>query len=379
MTRNIAIFIPSPVGGGAERMMGNLALALSRKDCNVSVIAGCVPEVPIVDVVADAKLYKLNCPRARFALWPLIKTIRLIRPEVLVSTLNYANILCVAACKLSGIKCRLILREANTSSVEKEGLHTLKGRIMFRLQQMVYPLADHVVAVSRGVESDLVDKLGIKSNKVSVIENPAITKRLYCDALALTGHMWIDSPTCPVILSAGRLSPQKDFQSLIAAVSILVKKRSVRLIILGEGDLRGELIDLIESMDLSDCVDLPGYVDNPYAFMSKADVFVMSSRWEGLPNVLIEALACGARVVSTDCPSGPNTILCDGKYGELVPVRDPIAMAEAIEVALERDFDAESQSEWVKQWGDDHIAELYLNLIDEIINTPQDTHCGVRA
>jgi glycosyltransferase involved in cell wall biosynthesis len=174
---------------------------------------------------------------------------------------------------------------------------------------------------------------------VRVIYNPIVTDELLAMSRAPVDHPWCAAGAPPVILAVGRLTEQKDFPNLIRAYARLRQRRSVRLVILGEGEARGELEDLIARLGLAEDVYLPGFVDNPFAWMRQARLFALSSRWEGLPSVLIQAMACGAQVVSTDCPSGPAEILEDGRWGRLVPVGDPEALAAAMDAALDDDED----------------------------------------
>jgi glycosyltransferase involved in cell wall biosynthesis len=162
-----------------------------------------------------------------------------------------------------------------------------------------------------------------------VIYNPVIDSGFFEKSRQKLAHGW-RSNQAPIVLGVGRLSKQKDFPTLVRAFRLVRDAQIARLVILGEGEDRESLSMLIRSLGLENDIDLPGFVENPFAFMSKASVFVLSSTWEGLPNVLIQALAAGAPIVSTDCPSGPREILKDGLYGELVPVGDHVSMAHAI-------------------------------------------------
>jgi len=168
-----------------------------------------------------------------------------------------------------------------------------------------------------------------------VIYNPVVTPSLKSLATAPVDHPWIGTNQPPLVLAVGRLTAQKDYPTLLRAFAKVRSRRNCRLIILGEGELRDSLEALTSQLGIADSVQLPGFADNPFAWMSKASLFVLSSAWEGLPNVLIQAMACGTPVVSTDCPSGPAEILENGKWGRLVPVGDEVALAEAMDRALE--------------------------------------------
>ena len=175
---------------------------------------------------------------------------------------------------------------------------------------------------------------------------------------------WISDPSMPVLLSIGRLSPQKDFANLLEAFALVVKTRPVKLIILGEGELRKNLEALIGNLKITEHVKMPGFVENPYCYMRNAQVFVLSSQWEGLPTVLIEALFCGIRLVSTDCPHGPKEILLDGEYGVLISPKDSKGLAHGIIKALDKDSATISNESW-EPYTLDYSIEHYLSYILE--------------
>jgi glycosyltransferase involved in cell wall biosynthesis len=205
---------------------------------------------------------------------------------------------------------------------------------MPQLARYFYPWADYVVAVCEGVAKDLVETAAIPNERVRVIYNPIVTPDFEAKARSPLQHSWFGPGKPPVILSAGRLTAQKDFPTLIQAFALVRKGRPVRLLILGEGEERLALEGLVKRLDLDHYVSMPGFVANPYPYMARAGVFALTSRWEGLPGVLIEALYCGAPLVATDCPGGSREILANGQYGQLVPVGDIVALAQAMEAAL---------------------------------------------
>ena len=198
-----------------------------------------------------------------------------------------------------------------------------------------YPYSDAAVGVSRGLAGELTETIRVPNNRVHTIYNPVVSEALARTSNEPAGHPWLDHPGPRVILTAGRLSKGKDFPNLLTAFARLRDGCPARLIVLGKGRLRPELLAHSEQLGISDHVDFPGFVQNPYAFMAKASLFVISSRHEGLPRVLIEAMACGCPVVSTDCPFGPDEILEGGRWGELVPIGDAKALSEAMLRTLE--------------------------------------------
>jgi len=176
-------------------------------------------------------------------------------------------------------------------------------------------------------------------------------------------HEWLDRKGCPVLVAAGTLTPRKGFADLIRAMKELSQSRSARLIILGDGPLRSELEALIVELGLSNVVKLQGYVENPLKYFARADIFVLSSYAEGLPNVLVEAMMCGCTPVSTDCPTGPREVIQDGKYGYLVPMRDPAAMAAGIEEALDNPIPKDRLAESVRPFDEETVIERHFELL----------------
>jgi glycosyltransferase involved in cell wall biosynthesis len=218
---------------------------------------------------------------------------------------------------------------------------------VYALIHWLYPYADRIVAVSEGVANDLAVFARLPRNRIHTIYNPFDIERIQVHARAPLDHPWFAPGQPPVVLGVGRLSVQKDFSTLLRAFARLRTKRAARLMILGEGELRSELEGLSHSLGLTaNEFFMPGFVSNPYAYYARCGVFVLSSRWEGLPGVLIEAMAAGAQVVATDCKSGSSEILENGKWGQLVPVGDYAAMADALNITLCEDhkFDVRTRA-----------------------------------
>jgi glycosyltransferase involved in cell wall biosynthesis len=223
--------------------------------------------------------------------------------------------------------------------------------------------ADNVVAVSTGVAQDLLHTIHLPSAKVQTIYNPAVNSQFYEDANCPLDDPWFTHAAPPVVLGVGRLHRQKDFSLLIRAFSLIRKERSVRRMILGEGEDRPALEALVKDLGLEEDVALPGFVENPYRYMKAAAVFALSSRWEGFGLVLVEAMAVGTPVVSTDCPSGPAEILEGGKWGRLVPVGDAHVLAGAIISALDDPSTPEGIHHRVLDFSVDHLMQQYLDVL----------------
>ena len=233
----------------------------------------------------------------------------------------------------------------------------------------LFERASHFVCVSRGVTDDLIEQLGVPKERVSTIYNPVVTPNLDLQMAAPANHPWMSGGREPVILSAGRLSRQKDYPTLVKAFARVAATRPCRLIVLGEGGRRKALERLVQKLGLTDRVSLPGWVDNPLAFMSRASLFVLSSRYEGLPGVLVQALACGCPCVSTDCPWGPAEILQGGRLGPLVPVGDPVRLADAIISVLDRPPEKQSLRETAARFSAERAVSAYEDLIFSVSGT----------
>jgi glycosyltransferase involved in cell wall biosynthesis len=227
-----------------------------------------------------------------------------------------------------------------------------------------YPKADAIVAVSTGVAEDFYQETQLPLQAIKVIYNPVVTPELLQKKQEALNHPWFKKNQPPVLLAVGRLCEQKDFTTLINAFAIIRKKSECRLIILGEGEQRKQLETLVDHLQLNDDIQMPGFVKNPYAYMVQADIFVLSSAWEGLVTVLIEALACGTPVVSTDCPSGSSEILEAGKYGRLVPVGDTQALAEAVITTMEENVDPNRLIARANDFTQETSVTQYLAVLD---------------
>lgn len=237
---------------------------------------------------------------------------------------------------LSAAATMMALRLARRPARVVATLHqVLQSRRLRHRARHSYPCADAVVGVSHGVTTEFHRLPGLPRSRIHTIYNPVVSASLLRRALDPPEHPWLDEPGDPVVLAVGKLIGRKDFSILLEAFARLSTRRPARLIVLGEGRLRPNLLSQARDLRIAEHVDFPGFVENPYAFLAKADLFVLSSRNEALPTVLIEAMACGCPVVSTDCDFGPREILEGGKYGELVPVGDPEALSAAMARALD--------------------------------------------
>lgn len=363
LDRRIALFLPSLRGGGAERVMVNLARGFAERGLGVDLVLAEAEGPYLTEVPARVRIVDLKASRVLSALPALVRYLRREKPSVMLSTLSHANIVALWARRLAGVQTRLVLREANTVSLSSTKAPSIRGRLMPFLMRRFYPWADMVVAVSNGVAEDLTRTVGLPAEKVKVVYNPVVTEELFKKAEEPLDHPWFAPGEPPVILGVGRLSEQKDFATLIRAFSLVRKRRPARLVILGEGEQRSSLEALVQELGLEQDVDMPGFMDNPFKYMKRAAVFVLSSRWEGLPNVLIQALAIGTPVVSTDCPSGPAEILEGGRWGKLVAVGDEVSLASAIVERLSSPVSSDGLDSVCGRFGLNSVVSQYLNML----------------
>ena len=328
----VAIYLPSLDGGGAERITILLANALAQRGHGVDLVLANARGAYLGEVSDAVRVINLNKRRVAASLPALIAYLRQARPDALLSGLGHANLIAILARRLARRPVRLAVTEHNSIL---RGLDTPKGRAIRWLMQRLYPHADTIVCVSKGIEYELADILALPPAKLRTIYNPVDVDGIRKRAQDRPDHPWLAPGQPPVIISVGRLTEQKGFPTLLRAFAQLRRTRNARLIILGEGMDRDSLTGLAGSLGITDEVLMPGFQKNPYGWIAASGLYAMSSAWEGLPGVLLEAMACGVPVISTNCRTGPDEILEGGKWGRLVPVGDAMALAQAMEIVLD--------------------------------------------
>ncbi len=333
--RHVALFLPSLEVGGAERVMLNLARGFVDRGLSVDLVLAKAEGAYLSDVPAEVRIVDLGSRKVSRSLIALVRYLRRERPNALLSTSSHGNLIALLAKRVARTSTRIVVRQADAFSVSARlapgrGL----GRLVPILVPRLYRWADAIVAGSSGVAKDLAEVTGLPLERIRITPNPVVTPELFTMASDRLDHPWFAPGACPVILGAGRLTKQKDFSTLIRAFAMVNHLRTARLVIVGEGEERPSLEGLIKDLGLEGRALLPGFVRNPFAYMARAAVFALSSAWEGLPAVLIQALACGVPVVATDCEGGPHDVLRGGRFGQLVPVGDAPALANAIISAL---------------------------------------------
>jgi len=296
-----------------------------------------------------------------------VRYLRQERPAAVLAGLHHANVVALLARRLSGVTTRVVVTVHDAMSYGATYSPNLRQRLIPYLIGRFYPGADAVVAVSRGVADDLARTTGVARERITVIYNPVVTpdvaRRADAPPDPARFRDWYAAGRAPVILSVGRLAPEKDFSTLIRAFAGLSDNLPARLLILGEGPERAQLEALIDALALGERVALPGFVANPFAHMARAGVFVLSSTFEGLPSALIQAMACGCPVVATDCPHGPAEILAGGRHGRLVPIGDVAAMTKAVADALTAPRNAEALRAGTAPFAAGPSTERYLEVL----------------
>jgi glycosyltransferase involved in cell wall biosynthesis len=359
----IALFLPDLGGGGAERVCINLAAGFLERGVEVDFVLAKAEGALLEDLPPEAGLIDLAAGRTFSALLPLAGYLRREKPYAVVAAPDHANLVAVWAGMLSGGRTRVVITHHIHPSTSRRNTPKLQEKLYPGLLRLFQRRAASIVAVSNGVADDLACLARIPRRRIEVIYNPVVSAEMEKQASAPCDHPWFAADQPPVILAAGRLTIQKDYPTLLHAYARLRSRREARLVILGEGELRPGLLALAKELGLAADVDLPGFV-KPYPYMARCKAFVLASTWEGFGIVLVEAMACGAQVVSTDCPSGPAEILENGKYGRLAPVGDPAALARAIEAALDDPLPAEMLRQRAQAFSVGAAAEKYLDLLD---------------
>jgi glycosyltransferase involved in cell wall biosynthesis len=359
----IAVFVSFSGHGGVERMIINLCEGFLALGWPVDLLTVKAKSPYLQSLPEGLNVVGLGAVHTFESLPALARYLRSTRPLALLAAKDRANQVAILAGCVARTSTRIVLRMGTTVSAALNGKSVLQKAIWYLPLRVLYPMAEAVVAVSKGVATDVMHITGLPPHKIHVIPNPVISPKMFLLARERVDHPWFLDHSTPVIIGMGRLTRQKDFPTLIRAFAVLRSQRFCRLVVLGEGQDRPKLKRLTEVLGIQDDVDLPGFVANPYGFLSRAALFVLSSIWEGSPNALAEAMALGVPVVATDCPSGPREILQGGRYGTLVPMGDADALAQAMAETLAHPPD----KAFLQQGVSDHSAEVsskrYLDIL----------------
>lgn len=336
MEGRITVVLPRIEGGGGlDRIYTALAGQLHARGEVVDVVRVDTRYRDPAAVPAGVADVDLRAGRASRAVPRLARHLRRTRPRAVVAAAPMGNLLASAAVRLARVDPALVLCTQNDFTTLLDLAHQPKHRATLALLRRWYPRADALVAVSPGLADRVADLTGVARDRVEVIPNPVLTPAFLEAARDPVDHPWFDGQGPAVVVTVARLSPLKDLPTLLDAFARLRSRRPVRLAILGDGPERARLERDVAARGLVDDVWMPGFVEAPQRYVARAQVFALSSRSEGLGNVLVEALAVGTPVVSTDAPHGPRAILGGGTHGRLVPVGDPAALADALGATLD--------------------------------------------
>lgn len=344
--------------GGAERVALNLCKGLTERGYKVDLVLVQATGELLDQIPSEVTVINLDANRVLASVKPLRKYLSSREPDILYSMMTEPNVVSVVTHWIAATNTRLVLSEHNMLSRSSE---SFKDRLSKGGAWLLYPLADSVVAVSDGVRDDLVANTRLDYGDISMIYNPVDIEWIRERATEPVDHEWLTDDSLEVVLAGGRHEPQKGFDTLLDAFSHLGRENT-RLVLFGTGPETESLTEQAKALGIENHVSFPGFVENAYTYMESADVFVLSSEYEGFGLVLIEALACGCSVVSTNCESGPAEILEDGAFGQLVPVGDENALADAINSTLDGSVDSDALLERANDFGIDPSVTRYDSL-----------------
>ena len=388
---SVLLFTTALGGGGAEKHLLRVANHLDRERFRVS-LALVKPEGEFEQALApDVEKFHLNprrkgstTLRALQSIGPLRRLLESERPDLVFSVIDLVNLVSVHAAGGAAARPRVVLGVQTPPSIAYDSRHPV-SKLILRLLPRLYPRADHVVALSRGVAEDLVSLSPRTRGRVSVIHNAGFEREVA--ELAREPLPADERPAGPLVVACGRLKPLKGFEYLIDALAEVRKTVPAHLWIVGEGEQRAALERNIKRLGLETCVRLLGFRSNPYRYMAAADVFVLSSLFEGFGNVIVEAMACGTAVVATDCPYGPREIIEDGVSGLLVKPASASSLARGILRVLgdeelknrlaskglerARDFEADAIA--------DEYGELFLRIANGNAGGTSDSNGGANG
>ena len=366
--KSIAFIMPDLDGGGLQRIALNLLQGFAMEEIPLDLVVANEKGQFKQMIPSGVRVIDLKIPiQPRFSsvikvIFPLVNYLRKEKPEILVCHLFTSNVVAAIAKIIALSPVKLAFVEHISLADKKNRTNTLQEKLLPLAMHWLYPTVDAVIAVSKGLARELESYLHLKADSIKTIYNPVLASNLLVKAEAQVEHPWFKDGELPVILGVGRLVKQKDFATLIRAFAIVRQLQPARLVILGKGELKEKLMVLARELGVKNDVEFLGFVENPYSYMVRSSVFVLSSIQEGLPTGLIEAMALGTTVVSTNCPSGPNEILANGKYGELVPVGDSQAMATAILRVLSGGVKS-VDAEWINQFTLESATQKYFNIL----------------
>ena len=362
--KKLAVLISYSGEGGVERMVTNLVIEFARQpDLAIDLVLLRDNSRHLRRLPSNVEIVRLGVHHSGLSVLAIARYLARVRPDSMLVAKDRAGRAALVARRLAGVDTRIVLRLGTTLSESMRHKSTLSRWVRYWPIRRVYPWADAIVAVSQGVADDVIAITGLQPERLRVIRNPVITGEFARLAAEPVEHEWFSADQPAVVLGIGRLTYQKDFSTLIRAFAEVRSKRPLRLIILGEGGDYSMLRQLAADAGVASDVDFPGFQANPIAWLARASLFVLSSRWEGSPNALTEAMGLDVPVVSTDCRSGPDELLAGGRYAPLVPVGDAAALAAAMEYVLDHPPGRGVLKSAVDEYRAEVSARRYLDLL----------------
>lgn len=362
MIPRVLFFIARYSHSGVPLAQLRLAKAFQQRGCEVKFVIGFVPDHLTRPPDQGFEIIDLGQPRTFLLFWPVVRLIRQLEPDVIFAAEDHLNAIVTMAVLLARSRAKLSVSSRVTPYDTYSGRPLSKGWVLKFLNPRLWHRADALTCVSKDMVRQYSEIFGATKHQAAY--NVIVNSDLHLKKEEHVDHPWLSDSGIPVVVSAGRLAPEKGYPDLIAAMKLVNQQLPARLLVLGEGPMRDTLQSLIAEAGMGDRVQLVGFQSNPYKFFAKCRVFALSSYVEGLPNVLVEAMACGCAVVSTDCPTGPREVLQDGKYGRLVPVHSPQALADAIVQTLGAPPDADALAQAVLPFMEARVVDAHRHMLD---------------
>ena len=357
--KKIALVLPDLRAGGAERVAVTLMHSFREAGHRVEFVL-MQPEGELLEEIpSDIGIVDLGARRAREAIRPLVQYFRTARPDGVQVSLWPLTVTAILAHRLARSSSRLVVSDHAALSRQFAGMPTTLAAVALTTR-LFYARADARVVVANAAADDLARISGLHRDSFEVIYNP-VERPMGVLADAEIEAMWGDADGR--MITVGSLKPQKNHELLIRSFARVRRRRAAKLMILGSGPLEGELKKLVAVLGLGNDVIFPGFAANPWPYYDSADLFALSSDYEGYPLVMIEAMRCGVPIVSTDCESGPREILDGGKFGRLVAVGDEMALAGAIQEELTAPHSPDSLRKRAEQLSGSATAKRYLELL----------------
>lgn len=362
----VAVYLNDLSSGGMERRKLILIHAMHRAGAEIMLLLHSKKGPLELDLPEGVQVKVFDTRRVLNDVGPIARYLRQAEPDILLSSLNHNNVTACLAGLLAGGRTKVVICQHNALSQEAHPTRGWKYRVMPIAYRLVAPLAAGIVVVSKGVGEDMAEVTGIAARRITVIYNPIFDDELLARISAPVHHPWFDEPL-PIYISAGRLVEQKNQAMLLRGFAEYRKQHTGRLMIFGEGPKREQLEHLAAELGIAGDVAFCGFVENPMPYYRFAKAFILTSRFEGFGNVLVEAMAGGLPVISTDCPHGPAEILDGGKFGRLVPIDDIAALATAMAEDLAACFPPPMLQSRAAEFSTEASTKGYLALFNAVV------------